>query len=136
MQAQEMDPLIHHNFISVSPRPLMRNLFSSARYRKMYLAHIRTIMEENFLNQDYNLRGQYLQNLIDQYVQNDTNKFYSYSDFITNLNNQVSLSVVICPGITQLMDARSNYLSSYYGYSGFPSISNISTSQNITPIKQ
>ena len=27
LQAQEMDPLIHYNFISVSPRPLMRKLF-------------------------------------------------------------------------------------------------------------
>ena len=131
-QAQEMDPLIHYNFISVSPRPLIRNLFPSERNRKMYLAHIRTIMEENFVNQDYFVRGQYLQNLIDQDVQSDTNKFYSYSDFTTNLTNQVSLVASICPGITQLMDARSTYLSSYSGYSGEPSISNTSTSQNIS----
>ena len=128
VQAQEMDPLIHHNFISVSPRPLMRNLFTSDRNRKMYLAHIRTIMQENFLNQDYNFRGQYLQNLIDQHVQNDTNKFYSYSDFITNLTNQVSLMTSICPGLTQLMDARSTYLINYTGFSGEPIISNISSS--------
>ncbi len=131
-QAQEMDPLIHHNFISVAPRPLMRNLFSDERNRKMYLAHIRTIMQENFINQDYYLRGQHFQNLIDTHVQNDTNKFYLYSDFTTNLTNQVSLVASICPGITQLMDARSTYLSSYSGYSGEPSISNISTSQNIS----
>tara|TARA_Y100001968_G_C19444020_1_gene764226 strand:+ start:698 stop:2950 length:2253 start_codon:yes stop_codon:yes gene_type:complete len=131
IQAQEMDPLVHHNFISVSPRPLMKNLFSSERNRKMYLAHIRTIMEENFQNQSYFFRSQQLQNLIDNDVQSDTNKFYSYSDFITNLTDQVSLVTSICPGITQLMDGRANYLSSYYGYSGEPSISNISTSQNI-----
>jgi spore coat protein CotH len=131
-EAQEMDPLIHHNYISVSPRPLMRNLFSSERNRKMYLAHIRTIMEENFVNQDYFVKGQYLQNLIDQHVQSDTNKFYSYSDFTNNLTNQVSLIASICPGITQLMDARSNYISSYSGYSGEPSISNTSISQNIS----
>ena len=131
-EAQEMDPLIHHNYISVSPRPLMRNLFSSERNRKMYLAHIRTIMQENFVNQDYFVKAQYLQNLIDQDVQSDTNKFYSYADFTTNLTNQVSLVASICPGITQLMDARSTYLSSYTGFSGEPSISNTSTSQNIS----
>ena len=130
-QAQEMDPLVHHNFMSVSPRPLMSNLFSSERNRKMYLAHIRTIIEENFVNQDYFVRGQYIQNLIDLDVQSDTNKFYSYTDFTTNLTNQVSLVASICPGITQLMDARSTYLSSYTGFSGEPIISNISTSQNI-----
>ncbi|MEE2931055.1 MAG: CotH kinase family protein [Bacteroidota bacterium] len=125
LQAQNMDPFVHHNYMSVSPRPLMRNLFSNERYRKMYMAHIRTIIEENFVNQDYFMRAQHLQNLIDLSVQNDTNKFYSYIDFTTNLTNQVSLPASICPGITQLMDARTTYLSGYSGYSGEPQINNI-----------
>ena len=130
-QAQNMDPLTHHIFFSVAPRPLLTKLLEKERNRKMYLAHIRTIMEENFVNQDYFVRGQSLQNLIDQDVQNDTNKFYTYSDFTTNLTSQVSLVASICPGITQLMDSRSTYLSSYLGYSGEPTISNIAyTPQN------
>jgi len=126
-QAQNMDPLLHHTQISVSPRPLLRNLFLSERNRKMYLAHIRTIINENFANQNYSIRGQYFQNLIDVSVQNDTNKFYSYTDFTTNLNNQVALVTADCPGITQLMDARTTYLSSYTGFSGEPIITNIVT---------
>ena len=127
-QAQNMDPLTHHNQISIAPRPLLRNLFLSERNRKMYLAHIRTIVQEHFANQDYYIRGQYLQNLIDSSVQNDTNKFYTYSDFTTNLTNQVALVTGDCPGITQLMDARTTYLSNYTGYSGEPIISNITHS--------
>ena len=126
-QAQNMDPLLHHTQISVSPRPLLRNLFLSERNRKMYLAHIRTIVNENFANQNYAIRGQYFQNLIDVSVQNDTNKFYSYTDFTTNLNNQVALVTADCPGITQLMYARTTYLSSYTGFSGEPIITNIAT---------
>ena len=98
-QAQNMDPLVHYNYISVSPRPLMQNLFNNDTYRKMYIAHIRTIMQENFINDLYKNRAQFLQNLIDSYVQNDTNKFYTYNDFTTNLTNQVSLVSSICPGI-------------------------------------
>ena len=128
LEAQNMDPLMHHTQISVSPRPLLRNLFLIERNRKMYLAHIRTIVNENFSNQNYALRGQYLQNLIDVSVQNDTNKFYSYTDFTTNLNNQVALVTADCPGITQLMDARTTYLSGYTGFSGEPIITNIATS--------
>ena len=128
LEAQNMDPLLHHTQISVSPRPLLRNLFLIERNRKMYLAHIRTIVNENFSNQNYALRGQYLQNLIDVSVQNDTNKFYSYTDFTTNLNNQVALVTADCPGITQLMDARTTYLSGYTGFSGEPIITNIATS--------
>ena len=81
LQAQNMDPLTHHSQISIAPRPLLRNLFQNERFRKMYLAHIRTIVNENFVNQDYFNRAQYLQTLIDVSVQNDTNKFYSYFDF-------------------------------------------------------
>ena len=128
LEAQNMDPLLHHTQISVSPRPLLRNLFLNERNRKMYLAHIRTIVNENFSNQNYVLRSQYLQNLIDVSVQNDTNKFYSYTDFITNLNNQVALVSADCPGITQLMDSRTTYLSNYTGFSGEPIITNIATS--------
>ncbi|MDB4126692.1 CotH kinase family protein [Flavobacteriales bacterium] len=128
LEAQNMDPLLHHTQISVSPRPLLRNLFLIERNRKMYLAHIRTIVNENFSNQNYAVRGQYLQNLIDVCVQNDTNKFYSYTDFTTNLNNQVALVTADCPGITQLMDARTTYLSGYTGFSGEPIITNIATS--------
>ena len=128
LEAQNMDPLLHHTQISVSPRPLLRNLFLNERNRKMYLAHIRTIVNENFSNQNYAVRSQYLQNLIDVSVQNDTNKFYSYTDFTTNLNNQVALVTADCPGITQLMDARTTYLSGYTGFSGEPIITNIATS--------
>ena len=120
--------MVHHTQISVSPRPLLRNLFLNERNRKMYLAHIRTIVNENFSNQNYAVRSQYLQNLIDVSVQNDTNKFYSYTDFTTNLNNQVALVTADCPGITQLMDARTTYLSGYTGFSGEPIITNIATS--------
>tara|TARA_B100000945_G_scaffold320521_1_gene330842 strand:+ start:429 stop:2684 length:2256 start_codon:yes stop_codon:yes gene_type:complete len=127
-QAQNMDPLLHHTQISVSPRPLLRNLFLSDRNRRMYLAHIRTIVQEQFLNQDYYVRAQHIQNLINNSVQNDTNKFYSYADFTTNLTNQVSLISGNCPGITQLMDARASYLSVYTGFSGEPIISNTSYS--------
>ena len=125
-QAQNMDPLVHHNFISVAPRPLMTILFESERNRKMYLAHIRTIMDENFVNQDYSTRAESLKAMITQEVLNDPNKFYSNDDFITNIDDQVALVSSICPGITQLMDARSEYLSAYPGYSGAPVISNIS----------
>ena len=59
-------------------------------------------------------------------MQNDSNKFYTYNDFVTNLTDQVSLVASICPGITQLMDARVNYLTNYSGYQGEPVISNIS----------
>ena len=52
-QAQNMDPFIHYYTSFISPRPLIEKLFQSPRNRKMFMAHIRTIVEENFLNQNY-----------------------------------------------------------------------------------
>lgn len=123
-EAKVMDPLLHYNNVSVYPRPLMRNLFINDRYRRMYIAHMRTIMEENFANQDYAARAQFMQTLIDADVQNDTNKFYTYSDFTDNLNSTVT-DLVDYPGITDLMDARNTYLSTYPGFQGAPDITNI-----------
>jgi len=120
-QAKSMDPLLHHNNVSVYPRPLMRNLFNNQRYRKMYLAHIRTITEENFSNQAYKSRAQTMQNQIDSAVKNDPYKFYSYDHFKNNLNSTVT-DLVEYPGISDLMDNRTAYLKTYSGYNGSPTI--------------
>ena len=97
-QAQTMDPLgfLSNNFLS--PRPLISNILSDPRKQRMYLAHMKTIVEDHFSNQDYFSRAQYLQNLISNDVQNDPNKFYSFSDFTTNLTSQVTLQVLFVQG--------------------------------------
>jgi hypothetical protein len=120
-QAITMDPLMHYNSVSVFPRPLLRNLFENPMYRRMYIAHLRTIIEEHFANGSYRTKAQELQVLIDPHVQADTNKFFSYQDFLDNLDQQVS-GIAQYPGIAQLMDQRSAYLASYPGFSGQPVI--------------
>lgn len=120
-EAKSIDPLLHYSSVSVFPRPLMRNLFENDTYRRMYLAHIRTIVEENFLNGDYEQRATHMQAIIASDVAADTNKFYSNSDFTDNLNNTVS-DLVDYPGITDLMDARALYLDTFPGVQGAPNI--------------
>ena len=124
-QAQTIDPLSHYHEYSVFPRPLLRNLFNNSRYRKMYLAHIRTIVQENLTNQAYLNRGQTLHQLIDVSVQNDANKFYTYADFQNNLYGTVS-DFIDYPGIVDLMEGRAAYLSTYPGFQGPPDIENFS----------
>ncbi|HHG84823.1 MAG TPA: hypothetical protein ENJ82_08730, partial [Bacteroidetes bacterium] len=122
--AKTIDPLQHHNNVSVYARPLLRNLFANATYRRMYLAHMRTIMQENFASQDYAVRAQFFQNLIDSDVAADTNKFYSYANFKDNLTKTVS-DLIDYPGITDLMDARNAYLGSYSGIAGAPTLTQV-----------
>ena len=123
-QAKTIDPLSHFESFSVYARPLMRNIFNQDRYRKMYLAHIRTIIEENFSNLEYLFRSDTLRQLIDFSVLNDPNKFYSYSAFQENLYNTVS-DLIDYPGIVDLMEDRSLYLSQYPGFMGAPSLEGV-----------
>ena len=124
-QAKTLDPLSHYNEFSVFPRPLLRKLFNTSRYRKMYLAHIRTIVQENISNQAYLTRAETLHQLIDESVQNDANKFYTYADFQNNLYGTVS-DFIDYPGIVDLMEGRAAYLSGYPGFQGAPDIENVS----------
>jgi hypothetical protein len=94
------------------------------RYRRQYLAHIRTIIEEIFASQQYVSLAENLRNLIEDDVLADENKFYTDDDFYDNLNETVT-DLVDYPGITDLMDARTEYLQSYPGYQNAPSISNL-----------
>lgn len=90
----------------------------------MYMAHIRTIIEENFENSLYKNRAEELYYLIDESVYADTNKFYSYTDFQYNMYSTVN-DLIDYPGIVDLMEGRTEYLSNYEGYHGAPQIDSI-----------
>lgn len=135
VQKQQMSHLLHSNDADF---PLIKQLLSVPMYKKMYLAHVKTILIENFDNGSYYTKAQFLQNVADSSVQADNNKFYTYNNFISNLDNDISTGGGpgggSTPGIKNLMDGRSSYL---LGLSDFtqtePSISNVSLS-NAKPV--
>lgn len=118
--------------------PLVQKLLSVPMYKRMYIAHCKTILLENFDDGSYFATGEMLQNVIDASVQADNNKFFTYNDFLSNLTSDVNSGGGpgggSTPGITNLMDERSTYL---LGLSDFtqtaPTIANIELS-NPTPI--
>ncbi|MFT6921889.1 MAG: spore coat protein CotH [Crocinitomicaceae bacterium] len=114
-EAKTIDPLQHLNSFSVQPRPLITNVIQNPIYERMYIAHLTTIIEENFDNGLFETRAAYFQSIVDTSVQADTNKFYTYADFIDNLDSTVS-DLVDYPGIVDLMEDRSDYILSYPGY--------------------
>ena len=123
LEAKNADPLQHLYSFSITPRPLMRVLFENDTYRKMYMAHLHTIMEENFNSADYLIRANEIQGIIETDVLNDPNKFYSDDDFYTNLDTTVS-DLIDYTGIRDLMENRAIYLSTYPGMTGAPTITN------------
>ena len=132
-QAKTLDPLSHLYDVSVFPRPLMRNIFNDNRFRKMYMAHLKTIMEENFSNLSYLDSANKMHQIIDQSVNLDSNKFYSYLDFQNNIDSTVT-NTINYPGIKDLMSNRMNYLSNYSGYNHNIAIDSIKEYNNTLSI--
>ena len=125
---QELD--IFHNSNDAS-NMLTTQVFSSDRYKKMYVAHMRTILNEQFVNNNYSTRALALQQLIDAEVNTDPNPFYSYTDFTDN----TSTSVANIIGISELMIARASHLQGLAEFTAVPPVvTNISTSPtNVLP---
>lgn len=125
---QQMPHLLH---ASDNDWPLVKKILSIPMYKRMYLAHLRTILAENFSSNSYYTDGLALQNLIKTSVNADPNKFYTYTNFIANLNTDVSGGNGSAPGLTNLMNGRNTYLSALADFTAAqPEISDIAVSNN------
>ncbi|MGB0883128.1 MAG: CotH kinase family protein, partial [Flavobacteriales bacterium] len=129
---QQMDHLLHS---SDTDFPLFSQLMAIPTYKKMYLAHIKTIMSENFSpDGTYFSMAQAIQNTASSSYQNDPNTAYTYNQFILNLNTDVSgggggPGGGNAPGITNLMNGRYSHLFSQSDFTATqPNISDITLS--------
>lgn len=121
----ELTPFLHEDD---DEWPLMKQLMSNESYRKKYLAHYYTILEENISNQDYFTTAQTYQELIEEDVYADTNKFYTDAQFISNLTTDATVGNNTACGLSNLMDARSTYLTNLdYFTATKPSITSIAS---------
>jgi len=129
---QQLNPYMNE---SSSSYPIIKQILSNERYKKMYVAHIKTIIKDYFTDGTYRDRVLELQDIIDTEVQNDPNKFYTYNNFLNNVDASISVasshpgqtSTIV--GLTQLMDNRVNYLNTHNDFTPIaPSISNLSYS--------
>ncbi|HMO38256.1 MAG TPA: CotH kinase family protein [Saprospiraceae bacterium] len=109
---QTLSPFVHYKDNNLR-RPLITKLLANDLYRKIYLAHIRTLLDENFTNGDYLKRAKALQALIDKEVQQDPHKLYSYEAFHQNLSATADANGQPIVGIAELMEKRAEYLLSH-----------------------
>ncbi|MCB0429563.1 MAG: CotH kinase family protein [Flavobacteriales bacterium] len=100
--------------------PLIKNLLAIPMYKRMYIAHARTIANEFFANSTYESMAAQMQTTIDASVQSDSNKFYSYSDFQNGMTADVANGSLTIPGIGNLMNARVTYLQSTTEFKAVP----------------
>ncbi|NOQ74648.1 MAG: T9SS type A sorting domain-containing protein [Crocinitomix sp.] len=112
----EQDPFLHDDAIDF--RPLIAALLSNPKYRRMYVAHLRTITEETISNNHYLDRAETMHELISPYVETEPYSHYSFDDFNSNVYDNVGFWFDFRPGLEALMDAREPYLTGLpeFGY--------------------
>ena len=107
---QQLSPFVHYK----SPnRPLISQLLSNSLYRKMYIAHLKTIIKDYFSNNKYQSRTQTIHQLIDRHVREDGNKLYSHEAFKKNIKETALADKSKIIGINELMAGRVAYLNAH-----------------------
>ncbi len=93
-------------------KPLLKAIFGKPLWKRMYVAHLRTMIAEKFTSGWFEQNTEELQNLISDELMSDVNNFYTHDEFLENLNNTVvdSYNGEDAYGLFPLMDARVGYL--------------------------
>lgn len=105
-ELQEMNPLLH---IDNAAKPLLSRLLANEKYQKIYLAHIRSIVNDFFRHEEYVARIKELQTLIRKPFEEDANRYYSMEDFDASLASTIGSRSRI-PGLQELMGPRTAFL--------------------------
>ena len=135
---QQMSHLLHENDTDF---PLIQKLLSVPMYKRMYLAHCKTMLLENFDNGSYLDTAEELQTLIDAAVQADNNKFFTYNNFVDNISSDIGggggPGGGATPGIGNLMNGRNTYLLGLTDFTNTqPTISDITWSSSAPIINE
>ena len=113
-----LDPMSNSTSIN---HPLIAKILSNQMFKRMYMAHIRTIVEEIFASGDYVTTATALQTTIAPSVQADPYKFFTYAQFQGGLTTNVTAGGgpsggTTIYGIQNLMGQRVTYFNSNSNY--------------------
>jgi len=114
--------------------PLIVKILGDPMYKRMYMAHVRTMVLEMFSNDYYLTVANQLRTTIDATVNSDPYKFYTYTQFQNGLTTAVTGTGgqgggASIPGIQALMSARVSYFNTNANYVLLaPTISTFSSS--------
>ncbi len=109
--------------------PLINAVHNNSTYKKKYIAHMRTILEEFFANNLYETLAAQLHTTVDTAVQSDTHTFFSYTQFQQAMDSLTDVGSYDVPGIKTLMNARVTYLQSSSEFTAVaPTITSVTSS--------
>lgn len=105
-ELKEMSMFVHYRN---EKRPLHQRLLQNDLYRKIYVAHCKTIIEEFFVNGKYLERARAWQDIVAPYVEQDPNLLYPLVTFRANIDQSQEAGGTSIIGLSELMDARTAY---------------------------
>ncbi|HKK75059.1 MAG TPA: CotH kinase family protein [Saprospiraceae bacterium] len=105
-QMEKLDILLHQN---ERTKPLVSQLLADEYNRKRYLSHLRTILYEEFLSGEFELKAKALQELIKESLIADKNHYYNAVDFDKSLVATIG-NLTRIPGLLTFMNNRARYL--------------------------
>jgi hypothetical protein len=114
--ATSLDPMSNS---TSTIHPLIVKMLGNPMYKRMYMAHLRTIVQETFASSVYVTTANTLRATIDASVQADPYKFYTYTQFQNSLTTGVTGGGPMgssIPGIKALMDARVSFFNTNTNY--------------------
>ncbi len=114
---KNLTPFIHQNDIYW---PVIKAILANESYKRMYIAHMRTIKNEIFESGYYDNLAQQLRALVDTAVVSDTYKFHTYAEFQNSLNTDISVGTYNVPGLSTLMTDRVAYLNTRSEFTAVP----------------
>jgi spore coat protein CotH len=128
----KLSPFTHE---ANAAKPLISKILNNDRFRKMYIAHLRTMNNELFKSAKYRTRGETIRQLIDADFLNDPNKLTTYAQFKTNFYYGIigggGPGGGGAPGIVSLVENKIKYLDTLAVMKAVPpTISNVASSQN------
>lgn len=109
--------------------PLINAVHANPMYKRMYIAHMKTMLNEGFVSGYYDTKAQALMAMVDTAVQSDPNKFFTLTQFRAAMTTSPGGMGMVAPGIRTLMAGRITYLNSTTEFTAVaPTISNITPS--------
>ena len=95
---------------SNAKRPLISKVLRTPLFRKVYIAHIKTIVNECLASGVWLTEAETLLKNIDPWVKKDSLKLYTYDDFKNSLDKTMVAGPDKIIGLRELMDRRTKYL--------------------------
>ena len=101
-------------------RPLISKLLRTPLYRKLYIAHYRTILKDYLENGKWLAEAQAMLKEIDPWVKKDSLKLYTYEDFQRSLDKTMASGPDKVIGLRELMEKRGQWLAKHAVFSKTP----------------